>query len=136
MEPTQAPPLAAGPVGGPDGSFVMVEWGDPGGVTGPDRPIAGLHVHHEDDESWYVLEGTRGFRVGEATVEAGPGADMFVPRGTPHSFWNARPEPARYVLVMTPRIHHLVAALHAPGSEGRDFAAVFREHASELLTDH
>ena len=52
MEPTQAPPLAAGPVGGPDGSFVMVEWGDPGGVTGPDRPIAGLHVHHEDDESW------------------------------------------------------------------------------------
>ena len=58
---------------------------------------------------------------------------MFVPRGTPHSFWNARPEPARYVLVMTPRIHHLVAALHGPGSDGRDFAAIFREHASEVL---
>jgi mannose-6-phosphate isomerase-like protein (cupin superfamily) len=133
MEPAQAPPLAAGAVGGPDGDFVMVEWGDPGGVTGPDRPIAGLHVHHEDDEAWYVLAGTLGFRVGETTMEAGAGAVMFVPRGTPHSFWNARPEPVRFVLVMTPRIHRLVGALHGPGSEGRDFAAIFREHASELL---
>jgi mannose-6-phosphate isomerase-like protein (cupin superfamily) len=134
VEPAQAPPLAAGPAGLPDGDFVMVEWGDPGGVTGPDRPIAGLHVHHEDDESWYVLEGTLGFRVGDGTVEAGPGAVVFVPRGTPHSFWNAGPGPARYVLVMTPRIHRLVRALHEPGSGPRDHAAVFREHASELLT--
>lgn len=133
MEPSHAPKLAAGPAGVPDGDFVVVEWADPGGVTGPDRPIAGLHVHHSDDECWYVLEGTLGFRVGDATVEAGPGAVMFVPRGTPHSFWNARPQPVRYVLVMSPRIHHLVTVLHAPGSEGRDYAAIFREHASEIL---
>jgi len=71
MEPTQAPPLAAGPVGGPDGSFVMAEWGDPGGVTGPNRPIAGLHVHHEDDESWYVLEGTLTVIVEQEEYELG-----------------------------------------------------------------
>jgi mannose-6-phosphate isomerase-like protein (cupin superfamily) len=131
MEPTQAPALASGPLGLPDGDFVMVEWGDPGGVTGPARPIAGLHVHYTDDEAWYVLEGTLGFRVGSELVEAGPGSGVRVPRGTPHSFWNARPEPARYVLVMAPRIHRLVQALHAPGAG--DYAAIFREHESELL---
>jgi mannose-6-phosphate isomerase-like protein (cupin superfamily) len=134
VEPLRAPRLAAGPVGLPDGDFVVVEWGDPGGVTGPDRPIAGLHVHHSDDEAWYVLEGTLGFRLGDETVEAGPGEVVFARRGTPHTFWNARLGPARYVLVMTPRIHRLVEALHGPGSGPRDFAAIFREHASELLT--
>jgi len=128
---TRADPLAAGAVGGREGQFVLVEWSDPGGLTSRERPIAGLHVHHSDDEAWYVLEGTLGFRVGDDEVEAGAGAAVFVPRGTPHSFWNAGDGPARYVLVMPPRLKALVEALHAPGAG--DFAAIFREHASELL---
>jgi len=128
---TRADPLAAGAVGGREGQFVLVEWSDPGGLTSRERPIAGLHVHHSDDEAWYVLEGTLGFRVGDDEVQAGPGAAVFVPRGTPHSFWNAGAGPARYVLVMPPRLKALVEALHAPGAG--DFAAIFREHASELL---
>ena len=128
---TRADPLAAGAVGNREGQFVLVEWSDPGGLTSRERPIAGLHVHHSDDEAWYVLEGTLGFRVGDEVVEAGPSAAVLVPRGTPHTFWNARPEPARYVLVMTPRIQRLVRELHAPGAS--DYAAIFRAHASELL---
>jgi len=128
---TRADPLAAGAVGGREGQFVLVEWSDPGGLTSRERPIAGLHVHHSDDEAWYVLEGTLGFRVGDDEVEAGAGAAVFVPRGTPHSFWNAGDGPARYVLVMPPRLKALVEALHAPGAG--DFAAIFREHASELI---
>jgi hypothetical protein len=54
-----------------------------------------------------------------------------VPQGTPHSYWNARPEPARYLLVMTPRIHQLIEALHGGGH--RDFATIFEQHDSELL---
>jgi mannose-6-phosphate isomerase-like protein (cupin superfamily) len=128
----QPRPLADGPVGLPDGDFVMVEWGDPGGITGPERPIAGLHVHHEDDEAWYVLEGRLGFRLDGETVEAGPGEVVLARRGTAHTFWNAGgDQPVRYVLVMTPRIHRLVRSLHEPGAE--DYAAIFREHASELL---
>jgi mannose-6-phosphate isomerase-like protein (cupin superfamily) len=69
--------------------------------------------------------------VGDDEVEVGTGAAVVVPRGTPHSFWNAGDGPARYVLVMPPRLKALVEALHAPGAG--DFAAVFREHASELL---
>jgi mannose-6-phosphate isomerase-like protein (cupin superfamily) len=112
----------------------MVSWRDPGGVTGPDRPIAGLHVHHEDDEAWYVLEGALGFRLGDRTVHAPAGSAVLARRGTPHSFWNdGGDQPAAYVLVMTPRIHHLVQSLHAPSDEPVDYAQVFRDHASELL---
>lgn len=127
----EAAPLAGRPVGGPDGQFVLVEWTDPGGVTSRERPIAGLHVHHEDDEAWYVVEGRLGFRLGDEEVEAGPGASVLAPRGTPHSFWNAADGPARYVLVTTPRILALVESLHAPGAG--DYAEIFRQHASELL---
>ncbi len=110
-------------------SFVIADWSDPG--THPGRPIAGLHVHRADDEAWIVLEGRLGFRIGEEEREVLAGDSLLVPRGTPHSYWNPRAEPARYLLVMTPRIHHLIEALHA--GERYDFARIFEEHDSELL---
>jgi len=72
------------------------------------------------------------FHVGDELVEAGPGTAVLVPRGTPHSYWNARPEPARYLLVMTPRIQRLVQELHAPGAA--DYAAIFQAHERASLT--
>ena len=110
-------------------SFVVAEWTDPG--TDPGRPIAGLHLHRSDDEAWFVLGGRLGFRVGEEEREVPAGESILVPRGTPHSFWNAVSEPTRYLLVMTPRIHQLVVALHAGDRD--DFAEIFEEHDSELL---
>ncbi|HWX74781.1 MAG TPA: cupin domain-containing protein [Solirubrobacteraceae bacterium] len=110
-------------------SFVVADWSDPG--THPGRPIAGLHVHHADDEAWIVLEGQLGFRVGEEERVVPAGESLLVERGTPHSYWNPSPKPARYLLVMTPRIHQLIEALHS--GERDDWAAIFREHESELL---
>ena len=106
--------------------LVIVDW------TGEPGPVAPLHVHHEDDEAWYVVEGELGVRVGDEDVFVPAGGAVLVPRGTPHTYWNARPEPARYVLVMTRRIEALIAALHA-GSGPATVADVFREHASEYL---
>jgi mannose-6-phosphate isomerase-like protein (cupin superfamily) len=110
-------------------SFVIAEWADPG--THPGRPIAGLHVHRSDDEAWFVLEGRLGFQVGEEQREVAAGESILVTRGTPHSYWNPAPAPARYLLVMTPRIHHLIEALHSGARE--DYGAIFEEHDSELL---
>jgi mannose-6-phosphate isomerase-like protein (cupin superfamily) len=117
--------------GGPESDFVIVEWTD-SGDSGYEW-IAPLHVHHADDEAWYVLDGALRFRLGEQTFEAGPGGAVMAPKGTPHSYGNARQgERARYLLVMTPRIQALVEALHKPGAG--DYAAIFREHESELLS--
>ena len=106
--------------------FVLVEWTAEVGR----HWIAPLHVHHVDDEAWYVLEGTLGFRLGEEEVVAEAGSAVMAPRGTPHTFWNAGDAEARYLLVMTRRIAHLIEAIHAPGA---DIPALFVEHDSELL---
>ncbi len=78
-----------------------------------------------------MLEGRLGFRVGDQEREVAAGESLLVTRGTPHSFWNPAAEPARYLLVMTPRIHRLVEALHA--GDRTDFKQIFAEHDSELL---
>ena len=119
-----------GQLGGADSDFVIVEWTDSGGSEY--EWIAPLHVHHKDDEAWYVLEGVLRFRIGDEEFEAGPGAGVIAPKGTPHTWGNARRgEPARYLLVTTPKIRALVEALHQPGAS--DYAAIFRAHDSELL---
>jgi mannose-6-phosphate isomerase-like protein (cupin superfamily) len=110
---------------------VIVEWSDTGDSEW--EWIAPMHVHHSDDEAWYVLEGALRFRVGDEAFEAGPGAAVWAPKRTPHAYGNARRgTPVRYLLVMTPRIRALVEALHAPGAS--DYPAIFRAHESELLT--
>jgi mannose-6-phosphate isomerase-like protein (cupin superfamily) len=123
--------LAQRQIGGPDSDFVIVDWAD-SGDSGWDW-IAPLHVHHADDEAWYVLEGVLRFRIGDETFEAGAHSAVLAPKGTPHAYGNARKaEPARYLLVMTPRIRALVQALHEPGAA--DYGAIFQAHQSELLS--
>ena len=124
-------PLAGGQLGGPESDFVIVEWTDSGDSEW--EWIAPLHVHHGDDEAWYVLEGVLRFRIGDETCEAGPGSAVLAPKGTPHAYGNARRgRSVRYVLVMTPRIQALIHALHEPGAG--DYAAIFRAYNSALLS--
>ena len=131
MNGTFVPSLTGGQIGGSESDFVIVEWSDSGESEW--EWIAPLHVHHVDDEAWYVLEGMLRFRVGDETLEAPPGSAVFVPKGTPHAYGNARRrERARYLLVTTPKIQALVRALHEPGAG--DYAAIFRAHDSELLS--
>jgi mannose-6-phosphate isomerase-like protein (cupin superfamily) len=124
----EAPPLHGNRLEGED--FVVVEW-RAAPDTSAERPIAGLHVHHDDDEAWVVLEGTLGFRVGDELVTAGRGAAVLVPKGTPHAYWNGGDTEARYVLLMSPRTAALVEALHS--GSGESYAEIFRRYASELL---
>ena len=130
----RAVPLAGAVLAASGSDIVLAEWRDPGGGTDPPRYIAPLHIHHRDDEAWYVLEGALRFRLGEETVEAAAGGAVLAPRGTAHTYWNPRPEPARYLLVMTARIRALIDAIHAlEAGEPAALAAVFRDHDSELL---
>ena len=122
--------LAGRVAGTPGSAFVVAEWTDEG-ETSRERPIAPLHVHHADDECWYVLEGRLGFRVGGEEIEAGAGSAVFVPAGTPHTYWNAQAAPTRYLLVMPRRLADLIEAVHAEGAT--DYPAIFRQFDSELL---
>jgi mannose-6-phosphate isomerase-like protein (cupin superfamily) len=111
--------------------IVLVEWRAEAGGGDPPLYIAPLHIHRSDDEAWYVLEGTLAFILGDERVEVPAGGAALAPAGTPHTFWNPRPEPARYVLAMTPRIKSLIDGLH--DGSGRSPEEVFEAHDSELL---
>src|ERR1700704_6682624 len=102
-----ASPLAGNILGSVGDAFIIAEWQDAGGPAGPPRLIAPRHVHHRDDEAWYVLEGTLRVEVGTKEVEARAGSGVFVPSGTPHTYWNPAPEAVRYLLVMTSNIFRL-----------------------------
>ena len=129
-----APQLAGNLLGSETSDFILAEWSDAGGPPGPPRWIAPLHTHHDDDEAWYVLEGRLCVKVGDETVEAGPGAAVLAPRGTPHTYWNPDPGPMRYLLVMMPRIYQLIQAIHATTDRSPDaMRALFRKFDSELV---
>jgi mannose-6-phosphate isomerase-like protein (cupin superfamily) len=117
---------------GPDADFVLAEWQDDG--SQPGQLIAPPHIHLEDDEAWYVLEGRLRFRIGDDEIDAQAGTAVYGLHGLAHTYWNPDPHPAIYLLVMRPRTVQLIDALH-DGTE-RDRAALealFRAHAMSLL---
>lgn len=132
--PIIASPLAGSVIGQVGSDFVIAEWKDPGGPPGPPRWIAPLHLHRNDDEAWYVLEGTLCVRKWNDVVEAKAGSAVLVPRGTPHTYWNPGPGPVRYLLVMTSNLYSLIQDIHAMKERSpAALKAVFERHESELL---
>jgi quercetin dioxygenase-like cupin family protein len=55
-------------------------------VTEPPGSEAPLHVHHRDDEGFWILEGDVTFEVGDETIKASAGDYVFGPRHIPHRF--------------------------------------------------
>lgn len=60
------------------------------------------HTHATWDEWSYVLFGRIGARIGDDEFTADPGSWILKPRGLMHTFWNAGPEPARVIELLTP----------------------------------
>jgi mannose-6-phosphate isomerase-like protein (cupin superfamily) len=101
-------------------SFVIHEWQG----SGP----AYLHVHHADDEAWYVLEGTVHFRFQDSHYEAHAGTTVFVPAGVPHTY--SADDSTRYLIILTERLDQLITALHqAPLAKHPE---IMKEYQSEI----
>lgn len=74
-----------------------------------------MHVHHDDDEIFHLIEGRMRFRVGdkEFTLEAGQSA--VAPKGIPHAFRVESPEGARGLNIMAgPNFENFVRAMGRP----------------------
>ena len=54
-----------------------------------------LHMHHREDEGFYVLEGDYEFTVGDRILRVTPGTYLFAPRGIPHIFKCVGTKPGR-----------------------------------------
>lgn len=78
------------------GAFTLVEQLAPAGFSPP------LHVHHAEDEAYYVLEGAIHFRVGDREFDVGAGGYAFLPQAVPHTFRVEGSKPARLLIWALP----------------------------------
>lgn len=87
---------------------VKISSRDTGGAfavfEGRTRPHHGppLHRHRDQDESWLILEGQYKFHVDGREIHAGPGATVFAPRGSTHTFQNVGNTPGRVMTTVVP----------------------------------
>jgi mannose-6-phosphate isomerase-like protein (cupin superfamily) len=98
------------------GAFSIFEERDP-----VDTP---LHVHENEDELFYVLDGEHVFQVGDQEHHAGPGDLVFAPRGVPHAQRRATPREGRVLIMTSPAgfegFFRTLAEADAAGTLGPD----------------
>ena len=77
------------------GQLTIIEVTEPPGMEAPP------HVHHREDEGFWVLEGEVTLYVGDETIEAGAGDFAWGPRDIPHRYTVA-PNGCRMLFICTP----------------------------------
>jgi quercetin dioxygenase-like cupin family protein len=77
------------------GRVAVIEHLAPRGAGAP------LHVHHREDEWFYIVAGSMTFWVGGTVIEAQAGSFVYGPRDIPHTF-EVTSDEARFLLVTEP----------------------------------
>jgi mannose-6-phosphate isomerase-like protein (cupin superfamily) len=78
-----------------------------------------LHIHHKEDEAWYVLDGHMTFYVGDAVLEADAGSFVFGPSGIAHTF-TVDVEPTRVLVFASPAgFEHFALELGDPATSDK-----------------
>jgi quercetin dioxygenase-like cupin family protein len=124
------------------GQMTIVEVTEHPGAEAP------LHVHHRDDEGFWILEGEVTFHVGDQTIEASAGDYVFAPRDIPHRFM-VGDRACRMLFILVPGgIEHVIRATSEPAptrtlppppeaeptaEEIEGLKAIVHEHGYELL---
>jgi mannose-6-phosphate isomerase-like protein (cupin superfamily) len=87
----------------------------------PNGFVAAAHVHPSQEERFEVLSGEVGFKIGREKTVAGPGQRLVVPAGTPHKFWNAGEDVARFVCEVRPALQFeaLLETMFALAADGK-----------------
>jgi quercetin dioxygenase-like cupin family protein len=97
-----------------NGAYGLIEVTIPPGFSPPQ------HIHHREDESFYVLDGGLTVQCGEQTISASAGSYVFLPRDVPHSFVVEGDTPVRMLNITSPGggEHFFAAAGRPAESEG------------------
>jgi quercetin dioxygenase-like cupin family protein len=82
-------------------------------ITGPQGDMPPLHIHHLEDEAFYVLEGELTLFVGDREIRLGAGECAVAPRGIPHVY-RVDSEQARWLGIASPTFERFVAEAGVP----------------------
>jgi quercetin dioxygenase-like cupin family protein len=117
------------------GTLAMLEVEIPAGT------LVKPHNHTREDEFSLVLAGTVGVRMGDRVLEAGAGASLVKPRGTPHAMWNTDTATARVLEIVAPAgletyFEELAPILRHEGGAGRaEYEALAARYGIDILDD-
>lgn len=119
------------------GAFTLLDFAAPRGF-GPPR-----HVHHDEDEAFFVLEGSMRVECGSQQWEALPGSLVFLPRGIPHAFVVTSPQSVIGLQLTSPAgFEDFIAEVGTPAGEGlpapappdvERLAAAAVRHGNEII---
>jgi quercetin 2,3-dioxygenase len=104
--------------------------------TGPQ-----LHVHHREDEWYYVLSGEFIFKAGGEEHSLPVGGSIWLPRGIPHTWANISSQEAKLILVCMPggfekffeEMGKQMADVHDAAAAEKTMREVMARHGMELL---
>ena len=87
----------------------------------PDGFVAAGHVHPFQSERFEVIQGRLGLRIGDQELLAEPGDVATVAPGTPHRFWNAGEDEARFLCEVRPALgfESLIETMFTLAAEGK-----------------
>jgi mannose-6-phosphate isomerase-like protein (cupin superfamily) len=111
------------------GAYCLVE------SSGPRGDMPPLHVHHADDEAFYVLDGRLTIFVGDGTIDLTAGGCAFAPRGIAHTY-RVESESARWLVAGSPAgFDAFVREVGDAGSDAgpAELAEISGRHGIELL---
>ena len=78
------------------GQYSLMDW-----VVGPKASAVG-HIHHNFEETFYLLEGELDIEVGNEAKRLGPGSLIRIPAGVRHAYTNPHEQPARMLVTNLP----------------------------------
>jgi quercetin dioxygenase-like cupin family protein len=108
-------------------AFAQFLTDDPRGTAPP------LHVHHNEDETFYILDGEVTVLVGDERIDLRTGDYCFAPRGIRHT-WIVRSERARMLVTVSPAgIEQAFVSLGVPVADAEPPAEPVLPAPDELI---
>jgi quercetin dioxygenase-like cupin family protein len=92
------------------GGMMVMEHLAPQGAGSP------LHVHHREDELFYIIEGELTFWIGGKTIKAPAGSFVYGPRGIPHTYTVTSPQARSLVATRPAGFEKFMRALSEPAA--------------------
>ena len=99
-----------------NGEYVYIEV-----VVEPNGTVAAAHLHPYQTERFEIVSGEVAFEAGKREFVAKAGETVVVVAGTPHTFWNAGADEARFRCEIRPalRFEQLIETMFTLAADGK-----------------
>ncbi|WP_152270678.1 cupin domain-containing protein [Agriterribacter humi] len=95
-----------------------------------------LHVHPNQDEVFYIVEGNYRFKAGDTILELSAGESIFLPRKLPHA-WTQLSERGKMTVMLQPagKLEDFFVTMAALTKEPtpKELVQLFRDHEMEIV---